>query len=105
MAQINPRDINMETDCFAAVEAEIGINCGRLKSWKLYDLVNPSLYRTLNQNPDEILVAFTNREELEQWRQRPYTEPAPPKDSPDLFSAQSVQPAVEKLKTVGKGRS
>lgn len=89
MAQISPNVIEHTTECYAAVEGEMGFNCGHIKGWKLYDLRNPDLYRTLNQDPSEILAAFTTREELEAWREGLYKAP---------------EPDEAKLKTVGTGK-
>lgn len=88
MAQINPRDINYETECYAAVHYDIGFRRGRLKGWKLYSLENPTVYMILSQRPDEIMVAFETSEELEQWYKEYMTEP---------------EPEEVKLKTVGSG--
>jgi hypothetical protein len=104
MAKIDPWSIEYSTECYAAVEAEVGFHCGRIKGWKLYDLVNPDLRRTLNQSPNEILAAFTTREELEQWREDLYKEPEPKKKaSPTLFDIMDEQPEEAKLNTIGSG--
>ncbi|WP_161888557.1 hypothetical protein [Pontibacter russatus] len=101
MAQIDPWSIEYSTECYAAVEAEIGFHCGRIKGWKLYSLENPDLYRTLNQSPSEILAAFETQEELEQWREDLYKEPEPEKKQDyNLFN----QPQDDiQLKTIGSG--
>jgi hypothetical protein len=101
MAKINPRDINYETECYAAVKMDIGFKCGRLKGWKLYDLKNPELCMTLSQRPNEIMAAFETQAELEQWREDLYKEPAPEprNESPTLFDivpASNREPAPEK---------
>ena len=119
MAKINPRDITIQTECYAAVEAEIGFQCGRIKGWKLYSLENPAIYRTLNQRPSEILAAFTTREELEQWRREVCGEPEPKKSTQptlvdnvpepkksgqaSLCDLPDEQSEEVKLKTVGSG--
>ncbi|MFD2245032.1 hypothetical protein [Pontibacter ruber] len=89
MAQINPYDINLDTECYAAVRYDIGFITGRIKGWKLYNLNNPTLCRTLSQSPGDVLAAFETREELEQWLADLYKEPA--QDTPEV-----------KLNTIGK---
>lgn len=92
MAKINPRDITRDTECYAAVEWEIGFRCGRVKDGKLYSLENPELYMIMPYNPKWILTAFETREELERWYEvycgRPMPAPEPKRDfSPDLFDS------------------
>jgi hypothetical protein len=107
MAQINPRDINYETECYAAVEMDFGFRCGKLKGWKLYDLKNPDLFMTLSQIPSEILAAFETQEELEQWRRKECGIPEPSKSGQALlFDSidEEVESSEVKLKTVGNGK-
>ncbi|MHC2992007.1 hypothetical protein OB13_10555 [Pontibacter sp. HJ8] len=92
MAKINPRDITRDTECYAAVEWEIGFRCGRVKDGKLYSLENPDLYMIMPDNPKWILAAFETREELERWYEgycgSPMPAPEPRRDfSPDLFDS------------------
>lgn len=86
MAKIDPWSITFETECYAAVEIDLGFRCGLLKGWKLYALGKPNLYMTLSQKPSEILAAFETQEELEAWRESLYKASEPHKDDcPTLF--------------------
>ncbi|GHA67887.1 hypothetical protein [Pontibacter akesuensis] len=82
MAKINPRDINRGTECYAAVEWEIGFRCGHVKDGKLYSLENPKYYMIMPESPNFILAAFETQEELEQWRRDLYKEPEPDEVEP-----------------------
>lgn len=91
MAKIDPWSIRLATECYAAVsEGGYGFICGRLAGWKLYDLKNPELCKTLSQRPGEILAAFETREELEQYLA-------------DLRKAPEQDAEEIKLNTIGSG--
>ncbi|WP_018476261.1 hypothetical protein [Pontibacter roseus] len=106
MAQIDPWKITYETECYAAVEAEVGFHCGRIKGWKLYSLGNPDLSRTLSQSPSAILAAFETQEELEQWRENLYKEPEPKNHGQaSLHDLMNASEDEVKLKTIGSGEN
>ncbi|GHA81314.1 hypothetical protein GCM10007389_39800 [Pontibacter akesuensis] len=100
MAKIIPCDIGPSTDCYAAVsEGEHGFICGRLHGWRLHDLRNPWVRRTLDRNPDQVVAAFETRQELEQWLATVHAGPspgkgAPPASLPARHAAKGMAPAT-----------